>query len=158
MRTQGLNSMGEEMSSAYVQKDDTDPAIVVDCSDLPSLTRQEFAEDCDINSLMSKYEKTGIISHINPAAPQYLDLYDMPDLQQAFDAIQNANQAFMSLPASVRREFDNDPVKFVAYAEDPANLEKLREWKLAPPAATEPPPTKVEVINPAPPKDEAKPA
>ncbi|WNK12735.1 MAG: internal scaffolding protein [Microvirus sp.] len=153
MRYYGTNSDGEMLSSAYVEKDGNNPAFNLDCSDLPSLTRQEFAEECDINVLMSRFEKTGLIDNLNRGEPRYLDVSDVPDMHQAMHILQTATDAFMSLPATVRRDFDNDPIKFVDFCENPENLPKLREWKLAPPAPLEPGPQKVEVVNPPPPKD-----
>ncbi len=156
MRYQGYSnsSLGvsdEPESSVYVaiERDPTlNPAIYLDCSDLPSLTRQEFADECDINKLMAQYEKTGILpSSTNPGQPQYLDVSDIPDLAEAHAILQEATAAFMRLPATVRRDFDNDALTFVKFAENPDNIEKLREWKLAPPLPVEAPPQKVEVIN-----------
>lgn len=134
MRYYGTNSDGEPLTSAYVEKDGTNPAFNLDCSNLPSLTRQEFAEECDINVLMEKYEKSGIISHINPREPQYLDVTGLPDLQTAHDIIQTATREFMALPAKTRAAFQNDPMEFVKFAEDPANIDQMRAWGLAPPA------------------------
>lgn len=144
-------------SSAYVEIDrspETNPAIFLDCSNLPSLTRQEFADECDINKLMAQYEKTGILpTNVNTGQPRYLDVSDVPDLQAAHHVLHEATIAFMSLPATIRRDFDNDPVKFINFAENPENLPKMREWKLAPPLPTEAPPQKVEIINPVPQDD-----
>jgi hypothetical protein len=154
MRYQAYSNLGvvdEPESSVYVEieRDPAlNPAIYVDCSDLPSLTRQEFAAECDINNLVDSFQKTGIFpSSVNPGEPRYLDVSDVPDLQQAHAILQEATAGFMSLPAIVRRDFDNDPLKFIAFAENPENIEKMREWKLAPPAPVEPPPQKVEVSN-----------
>lgn len=146
--------LDEMESSAVVTIDRANPALYLDCSDLPSLTRQEFAAECDINNLMAQFEKTGILpTHQNAGEPRYLDVSDVPDLQLAHNILNDATTAFMSLPATVRRDFDNDPIKFINFAENPENLPKLREWKLAPPAPVEPPPQKVEIINPAPVSD-----
>lgn len=155
-RSHGYNANGEPYSSAYVQKDQSDPRFYLDCSDLPSLTRQEFAVDCDINTLMAKYEKTGVINHFNNAQPRYIDLAETPNLQEALTTLADAQTAFMRLPAATRREFDNDPAKFVGFASNPDNLEKMREWGLAAPAPVEPPPAKVEIVNP-PPADKSAP-
>lgn len=144
---------GEPESSAYVALDrdpQSNPAIFVDCSDLPSLTRQEFAAECDINTLMARYETTGVINHFNRGEPQYLDITDIPDLQNSLHILAEATTAFYQLPALVRKEFDNDPTKFVEFASNPDNLDKMREYGLAPPAPIDPPPQKVEIINPAP--------
>lgn len=126
--------------------------------DEPSMTRQEFSEECDVNALMARYEKTGVWPMpANGAEPRYLDLTGVPDFRQAMDLLIEAEASFMSLPATVRRDFDNDPAKFVEFAEDPKNLTKLREWGLAPPEKAPDAPMKVEVINPVsmdPPNDE----
>lgn len=151
MRRQGINNDGEILSSAYVEIDRTDPAIVVDFSNTTSLTRQEFLDECDINSLMAKYEKTGILPNsVNGNVPQYLDVTDIPDYRTTLDMLNEASAAFMALPAVVRKEFDNDPIQFVEFAKDPENLPQMRTWGLAPPEPAPEAPMKVEVINPAP--------
>lgn len=107
------------------------------------VTRQEFAEECDINILMARYQKSGLLPQDPSARPIYGDFVDLPTYQDAQNIILAAGEAFASLPAVVRREFENDPAQFVAFAEDPANLERMREWGLAepldPPVAVEPP-------------------
>lgn len=131
---------GGKLSSAYVPEHE--PVDVF--FDEPSRTRQEFANECDINVLMRQYEATGVVSHVNQREPLYLDLSDgVPDLREAIDTVRAAETAFMSLPARVRAEFDNDAVKFVEFAEDPANKEKLVEWGLA----VVPPPPMVQEVK-----------
>lgn len=115
---------------------------------LPSLTRQEFADECDINTLMERYEKSGVISHVNRAQPVYMDMTVMPDLREALDLMRDATLAFNSLPAKVRREFDNDPQQFVDYAQNPDNIERMREWGLAPPVKEADPAILVKIENP----------
>jgi len=100
---------------------------------LPSLARQEFAEECDINVIMSRYEKTGQLP-VNGAEPIYMDALNVPsDFREAMDQMIEAEKAFMMLPARVRREFENDPRAFVDFASDPENVEQLRQWGLARP-------------------------
>lgn len=147
MFEQGLNSNGEPMRNVFVRH----AKVALDASG-DGRTRQEFADECDINILLARYEKSGVLNHYNAAAPDYFDASEMPDLQTAITAMREAERAFMTLPASVRREFDNDAVKFVDYAQNPDNLERMREWGLAPPLPVETI-VKVEVTNP-PPVDE----
>lgn len=113
----------------------------------PSMTREEFASECDINQIMARYEKTGVINHYSSREPQYMDLGDVPDLQTALNVLQEGTDAFMRLPASIRKRFGNDPHEFIAFSEDPANLGELRNWGLAKPAPVEPAPARVEVVN-----------
>ena len=98
-----------------------------------SMTRQEFAEECDVNVLMAKYEKTGVWPNVPGTEPVYLDVSAVPDLMTAMQYLEDAERAFMTLPAKVRREFDNDPVKFVDFASSKDNLTQMRDWGLAPP-------------------------
>ena len=112
-----------------------------------SYTRQEFADECDINTIMKRYESAAIPSHVNPREPMYLDLTDVPDFQTALDRLRDADAAFMTLPATVRREFDNDPATFMEFAVKPDNLDQLREWGLAKPVEAPPEPMSVRIAG-----------
>lgn len=113
----------------------------------PSLTRQEFADECDINSIMARYEKTGVISHVTPRQPMYVDYTAIPaDLAGTLAMLQLGEEAFMTLPASVRKEFDNNAINFVDFASDPKNLDQMREWGLAPPEPQPASPVEVRIV------------
>ena len=115
----------------------------------PSMTRQEFADECDVNKIMERYEKGGMFPPMDPnREPMYLDFVGMPDLQQALACMMDAEEAFMRLPAVVRKEFDNDAMRFVEYAQNGDNLEQLRKWGLAEPEKAPDAPMRVEVVNP----------
>jgi len=140
------------MIDAYARNELTADETTLYCDD-PSMTRQEFADECDINVIMERYEKTGVISHVQKAAPMYLDYTAVPDnLADAMAMLNDADTAFMSLPAKVRREFDNDPLKFVDFAQKPENLDQMRQWELAPPAPKPEPKAPDLAPPPAPPK------
>lgn len=108
----------------------------------PSMTKQSFKEECDINNIVRKFEATGQIDHINQAAAQgaYMDLPSGLDLQAGLDMIRQAELAFGALPADVRAEFDNDPVKFVDAFNDPTEAQQERFIKLGLATDTRPPP------------------
>lgn len=142
---QNFNAEGEFMSNFYVQQDqDFGLSFAGD----PGLTKAEFQDECDINKLMERYEKTGLINNVNKSVPVYLDLGDASalDLMSAMNTLNAAEAAFNSLPAQVRAVFENDPMSFVAFAEDEANKDQLREWGLVKPKEVEAPPMKVEVV------------
>lgn len=121
----------------------------------PSATRQEFLEECDINTLMKKYEGhagtgPGMLQHQDPAM-FYADFTDLPQSLLEYHAFMDRAQfSFMSLPASVRKEFDNDAALFVEFATHPDNLEQMRTWGLAPPAPKAPEPQAVRIVDPEP--------
>lgn len=149
----GVNTNGEPLRDFYVEHD---AAAFAEPEMLDGCTRQEFAEECDINVLLARYEKTGVLNHFNRGEAAYLDLSEgVPDLMTAMAVLDKAQTAFMSLDARTRAEFDNDPVKFVQFAEDPANLERMREFGLAPPAPAEPPPVRVQMVGGEPPVEPA---
>lgn len=107
-----------------------------------SMTRQEFAEECDINALMKRYEGHDIGAIMRSTQePRYVDFTAVPyTLLDYMQLMQEAEAAFMTLPAVVRREFDNNAHMFVDFASDPENLDQMRTWGLAPPAKPAPEP------------------
>jgi len=98
----------------------------------PSMTKQSFKEECDINNIVRKFEATGIIDHVNQAASRglYQDLPDGLDLQAGLNMIKQAEEAFMALPAATRAAFDNDPVLFVEAFNNPSEADQEMFIKL----------------------------
>lgn len=107
---------------------DRDDSGDIKCEDV-SRAVQAARDECDINVIVKKYLRTGEL----PAARQaiYADISSMGNLQDALHMVDAAESAFMELPADVRRYFDNDPVKLVAFAQDPRNQAKAVELGLA---------------------------
>jgi len=112
------------------------PHAAVDMPDGgPSLTRQDQADECDVNKIMERFEATGYLPSVTGREPIYADFTSVPNnMMDAMAQMHLATDAFMTLPAVVRREFDNDPAMFVDFASDPSNLDQLREWGLAKPS------------------------
>jgi len=128
-RVEGMVGDMRHCLNLYVPHDPMDYALF--CDD-PSLTRQEFAEEADINSIMAKYQKTGLVPGTD-RQPMYGDFADLPSYMEAQEIILRADAAFSALPAEVRRRFDNDPAEFVEFASDPKNIDQMRVWGLAEP-------------------------
>lgn len=104
--------------------------VQLDCQD-PSLTKQSFADECDINAILNRWQKTGIIDHINQVAPQYIDLSAVSDYHTSLNQVVAAQESFMALPAAIRARFGNDPGAFLAFAADPLNAQSLIDLGLA---------------------------
>lgn len=100
-------------------------------SDLPSLTQQQFLEESDINNIIARYRDTNMV-YSSAREPMYGDFTNLPSYQEALDIVNRGADIFMSLPSKVRGEFDNDPSKFLEYANDPAHKEDLVKWGLVP--------------------------
>lgn len=99
----------------------------------PSMTKQSFKDETDITNILRKFQKTGIIEHINQHHPIYTDLPDMTDYQSSLHTIMEAEHAFSTLPAAVRDHFDNDPALFLGAFNDPSQRDQLIEWGLIQP-------------------------
>lgn len=105
----------------------------------PSMTKQEFVREADINNILKQYSVTGMLNHVsaNAAMGAYQDLPDSFDFQESMHTVKAAETAFMTLPAKLRARFDNEPSLFLEFASDPKNLDEMRTLGLAKPA---PPP------------------
>lgn len=88
-------------------------------------TKQSFKEECDINTIMARYQSTGEIPVLNVVAPQYLDVTEGFDFQTMQDKVLEARSLFDSLPSSLRTRFANDPAQFLAYVADEANRPEM---------------------------------
>lgn len=97
----------------------------------PSMTQQQFAAECDINNILKKYEKTGLLPDMIKTDPQYGDFSDVPSYQEALTLIQKAELQFSNLDAHIRRKFDNDPSNFLDFATNPDNLKEMVKLGLA---------------------------
>jgi phage internal scaffolding protein len=102
----------------------------VDCSkdakgnDLPSRTKQEFKDECDINNIVKRYKKTGVITHYKNTNGVYGDFSNPVDYQTALNSIMEANDMFMELNAELRKKFDNDPKKLIEFINDEKNRDE----------------------------------
>lgn len=99
-------------------------------------TKQSFKDECDINTIMSRYQATGEIPKLDVRAPQYLDATGM-DFQAMQNKVLEAQALFMELPSKLRTRFANDPGAFLDYVADPANRAEMRELGLMSPKAVD---------------------
>lgn len=109
-----------------------------------SLTRQEFAQESDINHLMRKYASGLPSSPPGARPPVFGDFSNVPDYQTALNKVIDAQERFAELPSQVRRRFDNDPAKLLEFlASDDNREEAVRLGLIEPP----PPPPVVESVS-----------
>jgi phage internal scaffolding protein len=120
------------------------------------LAKQAFKSECDINTIMQKYEKTGLIAHVNSHGGDYGNYLNVTDYHTAMTQITEAQEAFMSLPAKLRERFGNNPANFLAFAQDEKNLSEMVEMGLAEAPVTEPKEKAPEKPSEAPPEPESK--
>lgn len=97
----------------------------------PSLTVQDAKDECDINLILARFEKTGVLEHTKNAQPQYGDFTDIPHYQESLNMALKAQNMFMDLPAGIRAKFQNDPMNFLQFANNPENQEAMIDMGLA---------------------------
>lgn len=98
------------------------PPQVGSRNDEPTMTQQHFTAECDVNNILAKFVRTGILDTIGPGT--YEDVSDSLDYLTALQTIQRANEVFEALPSKIRAEFQNDPAQYLAFVEDSSNLER----------------------------------
>lgn len=103
---------------------------VAESNTLPSMTKQEFAAECDINNIMAQYNRTGLVNHVSKYQGRYVDVCGAVSFQEAQNIVLRAQEAFMSLPAEVRGKFENDPGAFLDFVSDPSNKDEMRKLGL----------------------------
>lgn len=98
----------------------------------PSLTIQSAKDDCDINKLISRYKKSGVLPPVAKGNAMYGDFSQVTDYRSALTSVMAAQEGFASLSSELRRYFDNDPAKLLMFIADSANREKAIELGLIP--------------------------
>jgi len=86
--------------------------------------QQQFKEKCDINHIMRKYHKTGLIEHLSRKQGTYADLTSIKGYDEALQTVINARESFMSLPSAVRNRFQNEPQKVIDFLADSNNYDE----------------------------------
>jgi len=97
----------------------------------PSRTKQDGAEEADINNIMAKFQKTGELPSTNSHTPIFGDFSTLPDFQEAQNIIAQATEQFAAMPAKLRDRFGNSPSNFLEWAENPANQDEMVKLGLA---------------------------
>lgn len=94
-----------------------------------SKTDQSFKDECDINVIVARYGKTGVL--VDPGmvarrgSPMFGDFTSVPeDLIEAHAIFERAEESFGALSSEVRAKFRNSPVELLEWLSDDKNLEE----------------------------------
>lgn len=94
------------------------------------LTEQKHKEDVQIQNIMRKARKTGVLSHVNQYKGTYGEFADAPTYHEAQNVIAEANSMFETVPSQIRKQFKNDPSEYVSFMQNPENYEAIAEMGL----------------------------
>lgn len=86
-------------------------------------TEQAHKDQCDINKIIRKYDRDGIITHIQKFEGQFGDMTGL-DFRLAYEKIFNAKDLFNKLPSKIRKRFMNNPEELLKFMEDPNNRQE----------------------------------
>lgn len=94
---------------------------------LPSMTQQHFKDECDINTIISRYENTG--SYYEPGVvptrkAAFDDFSAVPDFMDAQNFIIEAGERFNELSSRVRRRFNNNPAELLEFLANSDNIDE----------------------------------
>lgn len=99
-----------------------------------NLAEQSHKEDTDINTIVRRIEK-GV--PLDPFSTRtngvYGDFTQYQDYQQNLNTVIQAQEAFDSLRAEVRKRFDNDPAQLMKFLDDEKNREEAIQLGLLEP-------------------------
>ena len=87
-----------------------------------TLTEQSHIARCDINNIMARYTKSGVLDHVRRFEPVYADMTE-GDYHSALTQVAEAKTMFEELPSTIRRHFGDDVSRFLRYCDaekDPA--------------------------------------
>ncbi|WNK12933.1 MAG: internal scaffolding protein [Microvirus sp.] len=112
----------------------------------PSMTQQHYAEETDINFIMARFLKTGLLNQIE--AGTYEDVSQAEGYRESLHILKNADEQFATLPAAVRKKFENSPLNFLEFMHNPDNKNIAEELGLLMPQKASPTPTNTtQIIN-----------
>jgi len=114
-----LTSQSSPFRSAY------SPSVSVSLT-FPTLgrTKQQFKDECDVNLLMARYLKTGILDGSDPSSARYMDVSAPFSFHEAMNFVAEAQGQFYDLPATIRTRFGNDPGELLAFLDNPYNRQE----------------------------------
>jgi phage internal scaffolding protein len=95
-----------------------------------SLTQQQFKDEADINTIVNRFLKTGVLPTPN-TFPQYVDFEGVFDYQSAMNLVRAADESFLRMDAKVRSRFNNSPQEFLEFFANPANAQEAIRLGLA---------------------------
>jgi hypothetical protein len=96
-------------------------------SDQESKVQEQFADACQTDTIIRKYNTMGVNPFIASGGSQYLDTTEIPSFVVAQNSQVKVREYFEGLPSDIRLEFNNDPMQFAEVVSDPKNADYLRE-------------------------------
>lgn len=98
--------------------------VTIDFDPKEGKTEQHHGKTVNINRIIAKYQKTGLIDHIATYEAVYADVSGA-DFQQAMNTVINAENMFADLPAPIRDYYGGDPAVFLDAVQTDEGVQEL---------------------------------
>lgn len=85
----------------------------------PSKVQQQYKDQVDVNRIVQRMGFSGLLP-VGRDAPRFGD-FPTVDLVEAMNVVRSTEEAFMRLPAELRKRFGNDPGELWQWMQDPKN-------------------------------------
>lgn len=86
-------------------------------------TEQAHKDQCDINKIIKRFDRTGLITHISKFEGKFGDLSGV-DFQTMQNQVALAKNMFEELPSEIRARFNNNPADLLGFMDDPRNRQE----------------------------------
>ncbi len=87
-------------------------------------TKQADRDSVDINLIMKKYVRTGLIDHFSKHGAEY-GFASALTFHECMNVVSKAETMFEELPAQARARFEGDPAVFLEFVQNPANQAEM---------------------------------
>lgn len=131
----GLNPLSLTLKLPFLTQYSIKPRVQISFPEDSPYTKQSFKDECDINTIMARYQATGQLPEMDVRAPQYLDVTGV-EFQSSMEFIAGAKTIFEELPSHLRSRFENEPAKFLDFCSDPKNRPEMADLGLLSASAT----------------------
>jgi len=109
-------------SSFNYDRDQVSNETGLQCLD-ESKAIQSAEEEANINTIVRRFGISGELPN-QVAMPVSGDFTNIPDFHTAMNLVRQAQEEFVRVPAEIRARFNNDPGRFMAFFDDPANYDE----------------------------------
>lgn len=99
----------------------------IKCNKAEGKTQQSFKAECDINTIVNNYNKTGLWSNslrIATVQPMFADFTNVPDFVESQNKIARAKELFEALPISIKKRFNHNPQELLEFVYNKENEEE----------------------------------
>ena len=122
--------------------------VVIDTSGDEIRVEQAHKDEVEINNIVKRHG-VELINHVASLQNWTYDDVTGNDFQESMNALIKAKDTFSMIPSEIRKQFDNNPAKFMDFVHNPENSQALQDMGLAnKPEVIQP--VQVEVINASP--------